>query len=179
MTMGPAPMIRIEEMSVRLGIKSRAQGLAHARYAPPGQICRLSRPFRDGVEGAQAVGWSGVELPGNLASADSRFSIHEPHELHEREPCTASQRSPDRARGRGRSTFAGYPRWSRSCGSCGSWTNILPRPSRRSPKQNGPVRTPAHRCGLAGFHPRKSVSLRPGAGPPRTCRCADPSRAHR
>src|SRR5437879_4963171 len=95
-------MIRIEEMSVRLGIKSRAQGLAHACYAPPGQICRLSRPFRDGVEAAQPgvsrVGEAPQGQPRKTRkgharpSVDplpsrvqrlSRFSNHERHKNHE------------------------------------------------------------------------------------------------
>ena len=33
MTMGPAPMIRIDEMSVRLGMSSRAQGRGRAAGA--------------------------------------------------------------------------------------------------------------------------------------------------
>jgi hypothetical protein len=35
MTMGPAPMIRIDEMSVRLGIPSRARGRGSAQKARP------------------------------------------------------------------------------------------------------------------------------------------------
>ena len=38
MTIGPAPMIRIEEMSVRLGMLVRARVRAARASAPPGQV---------------------------------------------------------------------------------------------------------------------------------------------
>src|SRR5436190_24398182 len=77
MTIGPAPMIRMEEMSVRLGIGSRARGPARAHAPAPGQNCRLRRPFREGVETAQAVAWRAGQLPSFPASGRGGPSTEE------------------------------------------------------------------------------------------------------
>src|SRR5438128_9428320 len=74
MTIGPAPMIRIEEMSVRLGIQTRDLGhkkRARSCASPGVRALRLPgaralfRPFRPGREGDL---WGALRL-----SEDRRF----------------------------------------------------------------------------------------------------------